>query len=225
MTILVVAAHPDDEVLGAGASMARFALEGRSVHALILGEGSTSRAPERDLADPHAVADLRASSQEAARRLGVGPPVHVGLPDNRFDRVDLLDIVKAVEAEIERCSPTLVLTHHVGDLNVDHQLAARAVLAATRPLPGQVIRTVMSFEVPSATEWAFSSGPPFAPTVFIDVSATIDRKIHALDAYVEEMRPAPHARSVEAVAAQATLRGAAAGVVAAEAFQLLRALR
>ena len=226
MTVLVVAAHPDDEVLGAGASMARFAAEGRPVHTLILGEGATSRVDDRTEADRDELDALVASSREAARRLGTAAPVHGGLPDNRFDGVDLLDVVKLVERELERVQPDLVLTHFAGDLNVDHRITASAVVTATRPQPAQGVRTVLSFEVPSATEWAFgTTGAGFEPTTFIDVSATLATKLHALEAYAGELRPSPHARSLEAIEHLARWRGATVGCEAAEAFHLVRAVR
>lgn len=226
MTVLVVAAHPDDEVLGAGATMARLAAQGRGVAVLLLGEGATSRVENRAEADRSQVGALIASSRRAAEILGVTAPVHGGLPDNRFDSVDLLDVVKLIEAEVERVEPSLVLTHHCGDLNVDHQITARATLAATRPQPGHCVRTVMSFEVASATEWSFGAiEPPFEPTVFVDVTETLDRKLEALRAYEQELRPFPHPRSIEGIISLARTRGATAGVDAAEAFRLLRSVR
>lgn len=226
MTVLVVAAHPDDEVLGCGATAARLAAQGRSVHVLILGEGHTSRLDDRTTADADSLAGLVSSSQEAARRLGVAEPVHAGLPDNRFDQVDLLDIVKVVEEQVEAIRPTLVLGHHGGDLNVDHRLAAQATLTAARPQPGSSVATLLAFEVASASEWGFGvAGPPFAPSVFVDVTDTIDQKLDALRAYEDELRPFPHARSLESVAAAATRRGTAVGVTAAEAFELVFARR
>lgn len=223
--VLVVAAHPDDEVLGAGGTIARWSAAGRAVAILILGEGSTSRADSRAGGDAAAVAKLVGASEVAAERLGAARPRHGGLPDNRFDGLELLDIVKLVEREIASVAPTTVLTHHGGDLNVDHRLTAQAVLTATRPQPGCPVRSVLSFEVPSATEWAFgATGPRFAPSVFVDISTSLEQKIHALEAYDDEMRPAPHARSVPAIRALAEHRGATVGVAAAEAFELVRSL-
>jgi LmbE family N-acetylglucosaminyl deacetylase len=176
--------------------------------------------------DPTDVAKRLAASQVAAKRLGSEAPVHLDLPDNRFDRIDLLDIVKAVERHVDAIEPTLVLTHHPGDLNIDHQITARATVTATRPQPGQLVRTVLSFEVPSSTEWAFSTAvPPFTPSVFYDVTATLPTKLEALAAYDAELRPFPHPRSPEAITATAARWGSVAGVHAAEAFQVIRALR
>ena len=219
--VLVVAGHPDDEVLGCGATAARWASEGAIIHTLIVGEGAMSR----EGADREHVERLRAASVAAAVSLGVAAPFLRGLPDNRLDTLPLLDLVRLVEQAIAATTPDTVLTHFPGDLNVDHRLVASAVLAATRPGPSAV-REVLAFEVASSTEWAFGS-PAFAPNVFVDVAgAPLAAKLGALEAhYAEELRPFPHPRSLEALRALAAWRGATAGVVAAEAFMLLRGVR
>lgn len=222
--ILVVAAHPDDEVLGCGATVARWVREGARVWTLIVGEGATSRA-EGTWRD---VDRLRRASVSAAGSLGLEPPDHLGLPDNRLDTQPLLDVVRAIEAMIVRTGPDTVLTHFPGDLNVDHRLVAQAVLAATRPGTGMGagIREVLAFEVASSTEWAFGLSAAFAPNVFVDVSSTLGAKLAALEEhYSEELRPFPHPRSAKALRALAEWRGATAGVGAAEAFMLLRGVR
>lgn len=226
MSVLVVAAHPDDEVLGCGATMAKLAAGGEDVDVLILGEGSTSRAATRDQGD-HALAErLRDDSRRAADRLGVRDVVAEGLPDNRFDTVALLDVVKLVEAQIERRRPSMVLCQHGGDVNVDHQITFRAVLAATRPVPGHPVREVLAFEVGSSTEWAFGSfAPAFQPTVFEDVTDFVDAKVEAMRCYPSELREFPHPRSPEALRAAAARWGSAVGVPAAEAFSPVRIRR
>lgn len=224
MSTLVVAAHPDDEVLGCGATMARLAADGEAVHVLILGEGSTSRADRRDDGDADLVAALVGMTEEAAARLGVTSVRHAGLPDNRFDSVDLLDIVKVVERAVDELGPTTVFTHHASDLNVDHRRTHEAVLTATRPLPGSTVAEVLAFEVLSSSEWTFGRTDRFEPTVFVDVTSTLEAKQAALEAYAAEMQPFPHPRSYDAVAALATLRGSTVGVAAAEAFELVRSV-
>ncbi len=224
--ILIVAAHPDDEVLGCGGTVPLLAKAGYEVHLTILGEGITSRSPTREQADPADLETLHAQSREVAGLLGAkGIELH-GLPDNRFDTVPLLDVAKIVEEAVERLRPQAVYVHHAGDLNVDHQIANRAVLTATRPMLGSPVTEVYAFEVPSSTEWAFGrSSAVFRPNVFQDISDTLDLKIRALSVYAGEIRRFPHPRSKRAIQAAAHRWGSVAGCGAAEAFELLRAVR
>jgi len=224
MIILVVAAHPDDEVLGCGGTIAR-ASEEHEIRVLVLGEGMTSRM-DREQADSRVLERLRADATEAARLLGARAIEFEALPDNRFDQVPLLDIVKIVERQIERLKPDVCYTHHSGDLNIDHGLTFRAVMTATRPGADHHVREVLSFEVPSSTEWAFHCvEPSFRPNVFVDVSGTIEKKIAAMSCYSTEIRPLPHPRSPEALRATAARWGSVIGVDCAEAFELIRCLR
>lgn len=222
--VLVVAAHPDDEVLGCGATLARLADAGARVSILILGEGATSRQDERRPAEvADALEELSGSARRAAEVLGAREVWTEGLPDNRFDTVALLDVVKRVEAAKARANPTLVLTHHAGDLNVDHQVTQRAVLTAFRPLPGEEPADLYAFEVLSSTEFAGpAAGSAFLPDTYVDVEATLERKVEALRCYASEVRPDPHPRSPEAVRHLAAVRGRQVGRRAAEAFVCLR---
>ena len=144
-TVLVVAAHPDDEVLGCGGTIARHALDGDDVFILILAEGATSRDGNTASTFSAEVTALQTAATKAAEILGVAPPRFLGLPDNRLDSLDLLDVVKAVEAVISEISPTIVYTHYVGDLNIDHQIAFRAVITACRPQPDTGISGIYTF--------------------------------------------------------------------------------
>jgi LmbE family N-acetylglucosaminyl deacetylase len=221
--VLVVAAHPDDEVLGAGGTIAKLAAAGRRVEILILGEGATSRFDQRTSADPALASALTEAARRAAARLGTAHVSFLGLPDNRFDSLPLLDVIKPIEALIAKVNPEIVFTHHGGDLNVDHVVAHRAVLTATRPVPGSGVRAVYAFEVPSATEWAFQQfTPAFTPNVFVDIETTLSAKLAAMAEYETESRPFPHPRSPEIITALARVRGSAMGVAAAEAFALIR---
>lgn len=221
MTVLVVMAHPDDETLGAGGTIARLVAEGRSVAWLLLSSGVGSRDETR--ADEAAV--RRRHCDDAAGVLGVTDVTVADLPDNRFDSVDLLDVVQLVERALERVRPDTVITHHRGDLNVDHRVTHHAVATATRPLPGSAVRTVLAAEVPSSTEWAPEPASTFRPSLHVDISGHVDAKLDALACYRDEVRRAPHARSAAAVRALAVSRGAQSGVAAAEAFEVVRALR
>lgn len=217
--ILVVAAHPDDEVLGCGGTIARHAATGDKVHILILAEGATAR----EGGGGEELAALREAAREAAKALGAEPPDFLGLPDNRLDTLPLLDVIKAIEAVIANVRPAVVYTHHAGDLNVDHRIAHQAVLTACRPLPGSSVKSIYAFETVSSTEWM---GPAvndvFRPNRFISIDGQWPAKRRALEAYKMEMRPFPHARSVENVEALARTRGAAVGEPMSEAFVVVR---
>lgn len=225
MKVLVIAAHPDDEVLGCGGTMARLAREGHEVHIAILAEGITSRSETRDQANASQLAELRAHAKDAARALGIDNVALHGLPDNRLDTVPLLDIVKIIERLIEEFQPGRIYTHHSGDLNIDHAVVGRAVMIATRPVQACPVRELYQFEVPSSTEWAFQQfESAFRPNVFMRISETLDFKIKAMACYETEARAFPHPRSAEALTAIAKRWGSVAGVDAAEAFQLVRAI-
>jgi len=221
-TLLIVAAHPDDEVLGCGGAIARMAKE-RPVHIVILGEGETSRAPARDTGSQEQVASLQEQARAAAKVLGVQDVRFAALPDNRFDELALLDIVKQVEAVIDELRPKVVFTHHSSDLNIDHQLTAKATLTATRPVPGCPVQALYGFEIASSTEWSFGqTGDPFQANFFVTITETLDKKIEAMACYTGEMRPYPHPRSEIALRAIAARWGSVIGVEAAEPFQLVR---
>ena len=223
-TTLVVAAHPDDEVLGCGGTLARMAREGRAVHVLLLADGESSRfRSEEGRIDPTAVAARSAVAGLACKILGCTSVKLLTLPDNRMDTLDLLDVVRHIESAIERHRPSCVLTHHSSDVNVDHRIVHDAVIAACRPQPSHPVRELLFFEVPSSTEWRPpGSTPPFSPNWFVDISSTLEKKLEALSAYQAELRLFPHPRSLQGVTALARWRGASVGVEAAEAFVLGR---
>ena len=226
MKVLVIAAHPDDEVLGCGATAARLVAEGHDVQFAILGEGITSRHRDRGEADSAQLAALQRQAHAAAAKVGVQRVVLHNFPDNRLDTIPMLEVVKVVEDLVQQIKPEVIYTHHGGDLNVDHEVVYRAVLTATRPIAGQPVREIYAFEVPSSTEWAFQHlAPPFRPNVFVDVERTLEAKIAAMQCYETEARVFPHPRSPEALRAIAMRWGSAAGCSAAEAFELVRSIR
>ena len=220
--IAVIAAHPDDEVLGCGGTIAKHVAQGDRVHILILAEGATSRDQRRiEAARVRELDALMAAAREAASILGACTVEFGGFADNRMDGVELLDVIKVVELFVAKRRPHTVYTHHAGDMNVDHLITHRAVSTAMRPLPGADFVSLLYFEVPSSTEWgSISCGQPFVPQWFEDISPFLDKKLLALQAYRVEMREFPHPRSPETVQALSRLRGSSAGVNAAEAFML-----
>lgn len=223
-SILVVAAHPDDEVLGCGGTVAGFADEGAGVHVAFLSDGVFSR-PGDEEGRLQRLRSRRASAEMACGLLGVNSVSFGDFPDNRMDGVALLDVVKSVESLIAEHAPEMVLTRHAGDVNIDHRRVHEAVVVACRPQSGLSVKTVLCFEVPSSTEWQLAgSAPAFVPNWFVDISPTLERKLRALDAYAAELRARPHPRSIQGVEHLARWRGATAGVDAAEAFILGRQL-
>jgi len=224
--VLVVAAHPDDEVLGCGGTIARHSNSGDHVQVLIVAEGSTSRQQTRNRAQiVDELSALAEAAQLAGSILGAAGVELLDLPDNRLDSLDRLDLIKRIEECVERHQPEYVYVHHAGDVNVDHRRLHEAVVTACRPTPHHVVKRLLSFEVASSTEWQPpGSAPAFHPNWFVDISNEWERKREALAAYSNEMREWPHARSLEAVEHLARWRGAQVGVEAAEAFCLLRQL-
>lgn len=225
-SVLVVAAHPDDEVLGCGGVIARHADAGDQVQVLIVAEGATSRQEQRDPAEAcDELSVLSKAAQTAGSILGAAGVELLAFPDNRLDSLNRLDLIKPIEERIAWYKPQVVYVHHAGDVNVDHRLLHEAVVTACRPIPDHPVRRLLSFEVASSSEWQPpGSAPIFQPNWFVDISDQWLRKRQALLAYASEMRPWPHARSLQAVEHHARCRGAQVGVEAAEAFCLLRQL-
>lgn len=220
-TILVVAAHPDDELLGVGGTVARHVSMGDDVYCHILGQGALSR----EGATSQEVLQLKKQAREAGAIIGFTDIFFSEFPDNAFDSVSLLDIVKAVEQIIERIKPAVIYTHHAHDVNIDHQLTCQAVLTASRPCNLFAPQEIYSFETLSATEWQQKSAEKiFKPTVYINIEETIEKKRAALRVYASELRPYPHSRSEEGVNILAQFRGLEAGLHYAESFELIRSI-
>lgn len=220
--ILVVAAHPDDEILGVGGTVAKLKENGDIVHCLILGEGQTSRFGNRELVDKQILDDLHANTLSAAKIIGYSQVDFADFPDNRFDQIDLLDIVKVIERKIHEFEPSVIYTHHLYDLNIDHQYTHRAVVTATRPMSSCSVKEVYSFETLSSTEWNFDRRSIFTPNVFIDIEKTIEIKKEAMKCYRTELCEYPHPRSLEGIDYLAKNRGLTIGKRYVEAFECIR---
>ncbi|BBZ15279.1 PIG-L deacetylase family protein [Mycobacterium branderi] len=217
--VLVVAAHPDDEVIGPGGTLAKHVRAGDTVAALILAEGKTSRADDACL--PESMRRSLDETSAALSELGVASWRRLDLRDNQLDSYPLLTLARHVSDAVEEFSPQVVYTHHSGDLNIDHELTARATMIACRPHVSPV-RWLLSFSTLSATEAGYAGRPVFQPSVYSDISDTLDTKLAAMSHYSSELRDFPHPRSLQALRSQAELFGAAAGVAAAEAFSVIR---
>lgn len=223
-SILILAAHPDDEVLGCGGTIAKLVDEGATVNVAFVADGVFSRIGEES-AQQQELSARRTAAKRACAILGVKSVSFGDFPDNRMDTIPLLDITQAIEALIAKHQPEMVFTHHAGDVNIDHRRLHEAVVTACRPQQGHPVKTLLCFEIPSSTEWQLpGSAPAFMPNWFVDISATLGRKLDALEAYADELRAWPHPRSRQGVEHLAHWRGATVGVDAAEAFILGRQL-
>ena len=218
--ILVIAAHPDDEMLGAGGVMAKYIGEGSQVEVLILGEGVTSRKGDEEASDK--LTELGMQSKNANNFMGVAKVHHANLSDNKFDTIPLLSIAQSIERVANEFKPHIIFTHHHGDVNVDHRLTSDAVQAAFRPMQGNSVEAIYAFEIASSSEWNFRHGTEFRPNVFVDITGdALNKKIAAMETYKTEIREFPHPRSSKYLRALATVRGAQVGMMEAEAFELV----
>ncbi len=216
-TVLVIAAHPDDEAIGCSGTIAKHIDCGDIVHVIFMTNGVDSRGISSNNAHSR-----KESSKNSSDLLGISSVMSLNFPDNKMDTVPLLDVVKQIEDQIFKILPKVIYTHHIGDLNIDHQITHRAVMTACRPQPDFCVKEIYSFEVLSSTEWQTPAIMPFNPNVFVDISEYSDMKIEALKAYNEEMHQPPHSRSVDNIMRLSSLRGNSVGVDYAEAFMLIR---
>jgi len=222
-SVLVIAAHPDDEVLGCGGTIAKLVSLGSEVNVAFLSDGVTSR-KKKCLEHTFELATRQSAATKAMAILGHSKVSFGILPDNQLDTVPLLDIAKIVESFVEEYRPQTILTHYGFDVNIDHQKVNEAVQIACRPQIKHSVKSILCFETPSSTEWVMggSKAPGFNPNWFVDISQTLSQKLLALDQYATELRAWPHPRSRQAVEHLAHWRGATIGVDAAEAFILGR---
>jgi len=217
MRLLVVSAHPDDEVLGPGGSIIRHAGNGDDVTILLACCGTNLR---YDAAEARS---LRDTSERVARALGAKEVLFGDLPDQGLDRMTLPEVAQRIERTIAQVDPQMIYTHFWGDINRDHRILCEAVMVAARPYAAPGVGAIHCFETPSSTEWGPPMGlPAFHPQRFLDISGVLERKLDAFSLYASEVRPYPHPRSREALEARARAWGSVVGMGAAEAFVVAR---
>ncbi len=224
--ILAIVAHPDDEIIGVGGTLCKHANAGDEVHVLILGDGKSSRSNTyRELPE-----NLKQKSQQETKKalsfLNIKSFYKESFPDNRFDNVDMLDIAKKVSFYVNKVKPTIVYTHHFGDLNIDHQRTAEAVTIACRPIENNSVQAIYQFETLSSTEMAgYIPSRAFLPNVFVNIETEIKKKLKAMNCYQSELHPFPHPRSLETIEANAKVWGSKVNLKYAEAFSCLRQIK
>lgn len=217
--ILIVVAHPDDEVLGCFGTVSKMIKKGYDAYTLILSGGKTSRGK----IDVKEIEDLRQEMLAANNLIGIKKVFQADFPDNAMDSVPLLEIVKKIEEIKNLVKPAIIFTHHIGDMNIDHQITHKAVLTATRPMNDECVQTIYSMEIPSSTEWnSFNKESIFVPNVFVDIADTIDIKVKAMAIYNSELREYPHPRSLQYIKELAKTNGIKIGLQYCENFMLIR---
>ncbi|MFC6752619.1 PIG-L deacetylase family protein [Halorubrum tibetense] len=216
-TVLVIGAHPDDEVLGAGGTIAKHANSGDDVHILIVTEGTTHQYGDTEL-----IEEKKKQAKLCADTLGAST-VHFGdLPDMKLDQIPHVEVNSVIEGVCCEVNPDIVYTHSRREVNLDHLAVHESTVVATRP--GSGVSTVLTYETPSSTDFA-TDIDGFNPTLFTEIEEYLDVKTDAFNCYETEVREYPHPRSTESIRSIAKARGAASGCRAAEAFDILRAYR
>ena len=221
--IMLVASHPDDEILGSAGTLLFFREKGYSIKVVFLSDGESSR--KKIKKNKNLIQKRKEQALKVSKLSKFQKPVFADFPDNALDTVPLLKIIKFVENEIKKFKPNIIITHNESDLNIDHQITCRAVVTATRPSTASFVKSIYCFEVPSSTENNFlKKENNFNPNLFFDISKFIKKKIKLLKIYEDELKKFPHSRSLEGVEILAKYRGVQIGVKYAEAFYLLRKL-
>lgn len=220
--VLVVAAHPDDEVLGVGGTIAKLSAAGVECHLLIVTDGSSSQ--YRDSDHLHEIIEAKKLETKGCADLLGFKSIHYGkLPDMKLDKTPHIAINQVIEKVIDELQPDSVFTHFWGDVNRDHQEVYRSTLVAVRPVMGQVVRELYCYRVPSSTEWTPNKvDTMFMPNYFVDIEKYAEQKYKAFACYATELRDYPHPRSVEYLRETDKAAGLRVGLLAAEELFLMR---
>ena len=215
--ILIVAAHPDDEILGCGGTIAKLRHD-NEIHTVFMTNGVSARGKNRK----KEIIERKKSCLKLFNYLSLPKPTFFNFPDNQMDKVPLLKIVKKIEQTIKIIKPTTIFTHYCYCLNIDHKKTFDAVITACRPINNLSVKKILSFEIPSSTDWALYKDKHFQPNYFIDISKNINEKINLIKFYKEELKNYPHSRSITGIKSLARVRGISCGVKFAEGFYLNR---
>ena len=222
--VLIIAAHPDDEVLGMGGTIAKIVIAGKQVDLLIVTDGSSSQ--YRGANNLQEIIEAKKlETRHCADVLGIKDIYYGGLPDMKLDCMPHIDINQAIEQIIDKVQPDTVFTHFWGDVNCDHQNVYKSTLVAVRPVMGQVVRELYCYRVPSSTEWTPNKDDTmFMPNFFVDIEQYAEQKYKAFACYSTELRDYPHPRSVQYLRESDKAAGLRVGMLAAEEFVLMRKL-
>jgi len=217
---LVIAAHPDDEILGCGGTIAKLVSMGSEVKVLFMSDGVSSRFKNKK----NSIKTRKIAAKKSSKFLGCLNPIFYNFPDNKMDSIPLLKIVKKIEKIINIFKPDTIFTHYNLDLNIDHQITSKATIVATRPQISSPVKNVFFFEILSSTEWSINTLPKLNPNFIVNIENFINKKKKCLSSYSEEIRPSPHSRSLKCIDAFDKLRGETNGFAYAESFHVQRIL-
>jgi len=216
--ILVVVAHPDDEVLGCGGTLLKHNKNGDEVNVFFMTDGESSRESKN-------ISYRKKQASEVCKQISCNKSFFNNFPDNSMDTIPLLEIAKKVEETIRIVKPDIIYSHHLDDLNVDHQLTAKSVLTATRPMTDTFVSEINCFEILSSTHYLSGTAyDTFSPNYFIDISAEISEKINLMSIYKKELQAYPNPRSKKGIEVLSNYRGMQVGLKNAEAFIQVRKL-
>lgn len=230
MKILIVAAHPDDEILGMGGTILRHTSNGDDLKIIYLATGISSRKKYENKMEKLQmkskietdIRNLRKNAEKAVNSLGVKKIKFYDCPDNEMDSIPLLKVIKIIENEIKSFKPEIIYTNHFGDLNVDHRITYNATLTACRPISNHM-KELIAFEVPSSTEWSYPN--KFNPNYFVSIEKQLSKKIKAFLMFKSESREFPHPRSETYLKYNAGKWGGVSGNKSAEAFEIIRKIK
>jgi len=225
--VLIIAAHPDDEVLGCGGLLSKYQHSETEFKVIFLAEGTSCRYSDKEMASDEVQSQILRRNNfgiNALKYVGVKSHSFYNLPCGRLDTIPILEINKIIEGEIEEFQPDVVFTHSENDANNDHRIINNSTIMATRPIPGSCVKTVFTYEISSSTEWNFGQ-KRFDPNYFIELSEqNVENKIAAFLCYSSEVRAFPFPRSPEGIKNNCINRGMQAGVKYAEAYKLIRTI-
>ena len=235
MKVLVIVAHPDDEVLGMGGTLRKLSVKNHDIKVVFLATGIAARRSDKFRNETkyeinktlikkmeEQIKKLRLDAKRALKILGIKNIEFFDFPDNEMDMVSNLEITKTIENIIKKFKPDVIYTHTKNDINVDHRAIFNATITATRPSTRVNVRKVICFEVPSSSEWNF--GDTFSPNIFVDIKRELSYKKKAIQTYKTELKKFPHPRSANSLDIIAKRWGTVSGFEASEAFELIREL-
>jgi N-acetylglucosamine malate deacetylase 1 len=217
MRVLVISAHPDDETIGAGGTLARHVAYGDDVYWCVVTQAYPPQWSEA------VIAEAARQVNEVQHVLGFRQVFRLGFPTVKLNTVPYIDLSSALQRVIDDVRPEVVYTLSADDINLDHRIVYNSTLVAARPLPGSSIKRLLCYEIAPTARFGLPAGSHgFVANVFVDIADYLDRKLEAMACYKTELHEFPHPRSLQGLRLLAEERGLSVGLRAAECFQLIR---